>query len=81
MRTHLGLFYFMEITKFNQALDSVKSSLDILKEEIQNKREWLEENSEKYQESEKGEELATYLDDLEDWCNSVDDINLELSNI
>ena len=71
----------MEITKFNQALDSVKSSLDILKEEIQNKREWLEENSEKYQESEKGEELATYLDDLEDWCNSVDDINLELSNI
>lgn len=48
-----------------------------IREELENKKDWLDEKSDNYKESEKGEEWDYYLTEVENLLDTVDQIELE----
>ncbi|MFV8268427.1 hypothetical protein ACNQGP_00645 [Flavobacterium sp. GT2N3] len=48
-----------------------------IREELDSKKDWLDEKSDKYKESEKGEEWEYYLTEVENLLDNLDQIELE----
>lgn len=46
-----------------------------MRQELDKKREWLNNKSDKYKESEEAEELESHLNEIEDILNDIDNLN------
>ncbi len=64
------------IKKLNGAIEELKAMADEVRSTCEEKQEWFDSRSDRYQESEKGQEWSDYLDALSNTLDNID--NLEI---
>lgn len=60
------------VSKLNKALEALQSISTATREALEEKRDWILEKSEAYQESDAGQEWYTYLDEVENLLDEID---------
>ena len=64
------------VSKLIKTLNTLKETAGIVNEHIEEKRDWMTERSDEWQESEKADEWEEYLNNLEDFIAEIEDLEV-----
>lgn len=64
------------IKKLIAAVDSVKEKSETVRSALEDKQQWLETRSDKYQESEAGQAWEEYLNSIEELLDRIDELDV-----
>ena len=70
-----------EISIFEDARTRFEEKFNVFKEHTELKREWIDERSEKWHENEDNDAFNTYVQEVEEYNSTLEDLLNELSNL